>query len=189
MAKRVPMLNEQEIALVIRTVDGYGPPGRRLMFSALYILLGNVGLRISEALSLRWQDVDFLRSELTIRSLKQGCGDHGVKRAPAPEDTLPVDPKTLAALLAYQNGGDPADRIFPISRTVAYNVWKRLLCRAGIPHVKLHGLRHGAVTRWVETGDLAFAMAMARHKSLSTTSRYTHCRMLREKFARVEPVG
>ncbi len=188
MAKRFQTLKDEEIVMMIRGIEQYQcPPERRPMLRALFLLLGNLGLRVSEATSLQWRAVDFERGEITVQTLKQHR-EHRSRHENS-EDTLPLDAKTLEALRLLRNGAKPADRIFPISRHSAYNIFQRLLHYASLKPIKLHALRHSAVTRWVRTGNLAFAREMARHASLATTSLYTHCDDLRKQLNAVPSVG
>ncbi len=188
MAKRFQTLKDEEIVKVIQGIEQYQcPAGRRPMLRALFLLLGNLGLRVSEATALQWRAVDFDRGEITVHTLKQRR-ENGLHHEDH-EDTLPLDSKTLEALRALHNGAQPADRIFPISRHSTYNIFQRLLHYACLRPIKLHSLRHSAVTRWVRTGNLAFAREMARHASLATTSLYTHCDDLRKQLESVPPVG
>lgn len=188
--KRFVTLTDEDIQKVIAYIPSYHcTPERIPLLVALYTLMANLGLRVSEALDIRWRDCDFEREEITIRTLKQ----HRKTREGKPElveDTLPLNAVTITTLQAIKNGAAPHALIFPrLTRRVAYNIFQRLLHYAGIPPVKLHALRHSAVTRWVATGDLAFAMTMARHRDLKTTSRYTHCAKLREQFLSLKAVG
>lgn len=185
MARRFVTLTDAEIVKIIEQLDDYNcAPERKLMLRALYVLMSNLGLRVSEALALRWKDFDYARKEVTVETLKsQG---RRAARAKREKDTIPVDAETLAAVRACQNGGRPSDRIFPIGRGVAYNIWQRLMALAQVRPKKLHCLRHSAVTRWLKTTqDLAFAQHLARHASPVTTGQYVHCDNLQEQFERV----
>jgi len=96
-------------------------------------LLSRLGCRISEALGLKVEDIDFVQGTVTIQHLKvrinlscskcgarlgkrhifcPGCG-HGVKQAVAKESehqrvrTLPIDNETLNMLKEYIDKGGP----------------------------------------------------------------------------------
>lgn len=185
MARRFVTLTDAEIVKIIEQLDDYNcAPERKVMLRGLYVLMSNLGLRVSEALALRWKDFDYARKEVTVETLKsQG---RRAARAKREKDTIPVDAETLAAVRACQNGGRPSDRIFPIGRGVAYNIWQRLMALAQVRPKKLHCLRHSAVTRWLKTTqDLAFAQHLARHSSPVTTGQYVHCDNLAQQFQRV----
>ncbi|MCH8494003.1 MAG: site-specific integrase [Balneolales bacterium] len=67
-----------------------------------------------------------------------------------------------------------------------YEVFKKILNIAGIPHTRtLHGMRHRAVTNWIEQGfHTAEAKIMAGHSSVTVTEGYTHltAKRLKEKM-------
>lgn len=174
-------VSEQEIHAVISEVQHYGPTARRTMWIALFTLLANLGPRISEALLLTWKDMDFDRGELTIRTLK---------RKKPTYDVLPMNSRIKETLLSFKNGQHQTERVFPVSRRVAYNVFNACLHRAGIPPRRLHALRHSAATRlYAKTKDILFVQRILRHASISSTMIYTHCENIREPFLSVEPVG
>lgn len=197
MAKRFKTLSDEEIVKVIAHVEDYGcrKENRKVMLTALYALLANTGLRVSEAVAytkgttvyphaLRWSKLDFERGEVTVVTLKQQRTKG--RRPETFEDTIPLDAGTLAALQAWRAVSPlsrPHDPVFPLSRRVAYNIWQKLLHLACIRPVKLHCLRHSAITRWLEdTQDLAFAQHLARHRSVTSTAKYVHVTRLRQKF-------
>lgn len=190
--KRFKTLTDEEIVKTIAQVEEYGcDEERKPALRALFTMLANTGLRISEALALRWRTLDFERQEVTVGTLKQQR-TKGLKRETV-EDTIPLDANTIQALLAWrelspQRG--PNDLLFPIGRRVAYNIWQKLLHLALIRPVKVHALRHSAITRWLEdTQDLAFAQALARHRSVTSTAQYIHVTRLREKFETVRKIA
>lgn len=202
MAKRFEILGDDEIVRAMKEVEEYGcEEARKPMLRALYALLANSGLRVSEAVAytsgtriyphaLRWRNFDFERGEVTVTTLKQ-VKTKG-RKSETYEDTIPLDADTMQALLAWREGSPlrgPNDPVFPISRRVAYNIWQKILHLACIRPMKLHSLRHAFVTRIIEqTGDLPLAQALARHRSISSTAVYVHCRNLKEKHAKLTPI-
>lgn len=186
---RFTTLTDTQIRRVLEAVDGYNcDQYRRLMLRALFALLANLGMRVSEALNLRWSDIDLEAGEVVVTRLKRKKYNKQGKRNKPKRDTLPLDSRTIVALTEWKRASNGGRRPFPLTRHIAYNIWRRLEKRAGLRPKKLHALRHSAVTRWVKTGDLAFAMHMAGHDSLHTTSLYTHCDSLKERFRGVEHV-
>jgi integrase len=189
--KRFSTLTDEEIVKAIRGLEDYNcDPKRKPVLTALYTLLANLGLRISEATALRWRDVDFERREVSVGTLKLPGRAKG-KKATQVRDSLPIDENTLATLLVLKKPEThPNELIFQgISRRVAYNIFQRVLHLACIRPVKVHALRHSAVTRWLEdTGDLAFAQFMARHRSVTSTAQYVHVTKLKEKFEKVRKI-
>jgi len=53
--------------------------------------------------------------------------------------------------------------------------WRRILKRAGIPHVGTHGIRHRAATEIANSGaPLKVGMALTAHKTVTQFMRYVH---------------
>jgi site-specific recombinase XerC len=56
---------------------------------------------------------------------------------------------------------------------------------AGLRHVKLHGLRHGAGSLITRETDAVFVQHFLGHAKLSTTERYMHAKARREDVERL----
>lgn len=140
---------------------------------ALLMLLYGLGLRISEALSLRASDVP-LSDWITI------TGKGGKER------DIPVLGNVAAAVAhaahtcPFQPCGD--ELLFRSSRGGALNaravqrLIETLRIELGLPsHVTPHALRHAFATELLGNGgDLRAIQQLLGHESLSTTQRYTH---------------
>ena len=89
-------------------------------------------------------------------------------------------------LFIYQ-GGSSKDK--PVRGARVYIEFKRYAKVAGIPTTRsLHGMRHQAVTTWIEKGfHTAEASYMAGHSSQKVTEKYTHltAKRLKEKMDRL----
>ena len=175
------LLTDDEIQRVIAQARQYGEPKHRLKYVALLTLLANYGPRISEALALRWRDVDFSRKTITLKTLK--------RRKPASR-TLPLMDGVASTLADYRStvNGDP--RVFPFTaygRCVVWHAFQVLLDRAGIPRKKVHALRHSAVSRWAEL-DVVLARDIAGHANISTTNEYAHVRRMQEKMQMLQAI-
>ena len=99
------VLDEAELALLVR----HAPAGYR----AIVALLAYTGMRIAEALGLRWANVDLLAAELHVREqLQAGRGDRPTRivdrlKSEASYRTVPIFPaveRELAALLEQRLG-------------------------------------------------------------------------------------
>ncbi len=135
----------------------------------LLLLGAHGGLRVSEMLRLRWEDVDLRASSLLVR------GGKGGKTA-----EVMVSPRLAYELAAYRHeleGEDAArHRAEVIELRSQYGVYNRLrkLClRAGIDFKGVHALRHAAGTRlYRQTGDLGQVQDHLRHATLDMARRY-----------------
>lgn len=164
--------SEEEIETLLVTARQLPPTGglRAVTCETVFGLLAATGLRISEALALRREDVNLERSLLTIRQSK-------FRKA----RQVPLHPTTTEALRAYACIRDkrlPAsttDAFFvsdcgrPVNyRQIAY-AFARLRvqlgwqARGGHPHPRIHDLRHSFICRrlvgWYQEGiDVGNAM-------------------------------
>jgi integrase/recombinase XerD len=146
---------------------------------ALLETLYGAGLRASEALALRLQDVD-----LDIGFVRTiGKGDK--------ERIVPLGRMAVNAIRAYTERGRPflggpgtlkAPELFlnnrgrRLSRQGLHAIIKHYAKEAGLPDdVSAHTLRHSFATHLLEGGaDLRAVQEMLGHADLSTTQIYTH---------------
>ncbi len=146
---------------------------------ALLEVLYGAGLRASEAVSLRLQDIDL--DVGFVRTVGKG----------SKERVVPLGRKAVEAVSAYLSRGRPglgrAGVLKPAE--VFLNVRGRALSRQGLhlivkkyaklaglsDEVSAHTLRHSFATHLVEGGaDLRAVQEMLGHADLSTTQVYTH---------------
>lgn len=134
----------------------------------LLALEGFNGLRRVEVLRLRSKDVDFGRQRLRVL----GKGRHGGKWR-----TLPMFSETARALRSISAGGDENSPIFPLSRSGADLVLRRVAHRAGFPSLGLkvshHDLRRTFGRLAHKAGmDLVQLKNLYGHSSLDQTVHY-----------------
>jgi integrase/recombinase XerD len=164
---------------VARLLAGPKPDPRGFRDRALLETLYGAGLRASEALNLRLQDIDL--DVGFVRTV--GKGDK--------ERVVPLGRKAVEALRAYNERGRPflggagtlkAPELFLnnrgrcLSRQGLHLILKRYAHEAGLPDdVSAHTLRHSFATHLLEGGaDLRAVQEMLGHADLSTTQIYTH---------------
>lgn len=100
------------------------------------------GARISEALNLRWSDVDLHAGRALIRQTK--IGDE--RRAHLP-------PILVAAIANIAGPRNPADKVFSYSsRSTAKPIWNAAVRRAKIKPLSFHACRHGFATALLHAG-------------------------------------
>ncbi|MHB0978476.1 MAG: site-specific tyrosine recombinase [Thermoleophilia bacterium] len=146
---------------------------------ALLEVLYGSGLRASETVSLRLQDVDLEVG--FVRTMGKG----------SKERVVPLGRKAVAAVSAYLGRGrahmgtpggvKPAELFLNargrrLSRQGLHLIVKKHARRAGLgDDVSAHTLRHSFATHLVEGGaDLRAVQEMLGHADLSTTQIYTH---------------
>lgn len=83
-----------EIDAVLKVADGRWRP--------LLLVAIRCGLRASELRGLRWQDVDFKRSELHVHQRADAYNKIGPPKSESGERTVPIPPTTLAALKEWK---------------------------------------------------------------------------------------
>lgn len=153
----------------------------------LLALLTFSGLRIGEALALRWRDVDLAGGRLRVRASKTDAGERDVP-------ILPVLRDELLARRASSLFTSPDDPVFctragkPLSKAntrtrilgVAHRRADDMLEAAGLSplpeRLTQHSLRHTYISLRVAIGDDIATIAQdAGHADMSTTFRiYTH---------------
>lgn len=90
------------------------------------------------------------------------------------EETVPVPPAALSLLVSVDHLGD---RYFPYKPESVSARWQRAVRRAGLPHLRLHDLRHEGICRLFEQGlDIPEVALISGHTSWTTLRRYTHLR-------------
>lgn len=136
----------------------------------LLLLCGHAGLRISEALAVRWADVD--TSAATIRVVN---GKGGTARTVHASGTLAVALRAfhdMAPALPVIHSGKGRGYAGP---TVPRQRLAALCQQAGVPYRGFHALRHLAGTRLMsQVHDLQVVAAHLGHSSIQTTTIYAH---------------
>ena len=136
------------------------------------------GLRISEVLALRVDDIDSQRMVIRIRQAK-GSKDRYVMLSPRLLTLLREYWKAHRRRKVYK----PSPWLFPgnvpgqpITDGPCMKPARRRACAAGLDkHVTVHTLRHSFATHLLEGGtDLRTIQILLGHRSLNTTARYLH---------------
>jgi site-specific recombinase XerD len=135
-------------------------------------LMYSCGLRVSEAVHLRIEDIDSRRMVLAVRNGK-GRQDRYV----------PLPQRTLVLLRDYWRQHRPAYWLFP-DRTGARPLRREAVLKAIdatvqdcklTKHVSCHTLRHSYATHLLEQGvDLRVIQGLLGHRSIRTTILYLH---------------
>lgn len=128
------------------------------------------GMRISEALALTAQDVDFSTSVLRVRSLK--------KRAKKEFRRIPIPDSLLSALRKIVDP-QPEGPLWTFSRSTAWRIVKHVMAEAEISgiHATAKGLRHGFGVRGAMAKvPLNLLQLWFGHSQATTTAIYLDVR-------------
>jgi site-specific recombinase XerD len=137
------------------------------------LLIYASGLRVSEVVSIRIGDLDLDRLQLKIRNSK------GAK------DRLTLlSPSLVTELHWLIDNREPTDWLFrskqggALHKRSIQHIIQRARQSTDLPiHVTCHSLRHAFATHLLEAGtDLRVIQLLLGHRSIHTTTRYTHMR-------------
>jgi integrase/recombinase XerD len=165
-AKLLPnVLSKEEVKSIL---NAHSNIKHKMMLSLIY----SCGLRRSELLKLKANDIDSKRGIVIIRQSK------GKK-----DRITPLSSKILVMLREYYTGYKPQTWLFegqftgmPYSEKSLQSILKQALQKTGINKpVTLHWLRHSFATHLLESGtDLRYIQELLGHSSSKTTEIYTH---------------
>jgi integrase/recombinase XerD len=146
-----------------------------LKHKVMIIIMLDAGLRVTEMLRLKFQDIDFKRQVLKVKSLK--------KRGKDQVREIPLTERANEFLIAWVNHERPSNTNTPIFGNItrqAVNIMlKRLQEQPELNHVNLypHKLRHSFGTNLRATGaELEDIKDLLGHKNIQTTTIYTHAK-------------
>jgi site-specific recombinase XerD len=170
--KRLPVvLSREEVAQFLKAACHFKT---RVMLTTAYA----TGLRISELVALRVEDIDSRRMLIRVRQGK-GRKDRYVM----------LSPKLLELLRKYWKAARPRDWLFRTRSPgspehfakLVQHMCRRTLRRSGLKkRVTMHTLRHTFATHLLEAGvDIRTIQVLLGHRSLKTTAQYTFVSMKR----------
>jgi len=139
---------------------------KNIKHKAILSLAYSAGLRVSEVINLKMEDIDSKRMLILIKNGK-GRKDRYV----------PLSESILAILREYYKKVKPVEYLFngqfknQYSATSCNNIMKKYIREDS----HFHQLRHSSFTALIEAGtDIRIIQKLAGHKNLKTTEAYTH---------------
>lgn len=166
--KRERFLSDAEVAELGRVLTEMEEARQLLdgVADAVRLLL-LTGLRMGEALALRWSDVDLAGGVLHIRDGKSGARTHPIGAVVTA--FLSELPRASEWVLPSIKPGTH------LSASTLEHCWTRIRARAGLVDVRLHDLRHTVGTYAGQAGANAFLVRdKLGHKTLAMTGRYVN---------------
>jgi integrase len=146
---------------------------------AFFLTAIRCGLRASELRGLRWQDIDFKKSELHVVQRADAHNTIGNPKSADSQRSVPIPPKTLAALREWKTQCPKLDGrqhfVFP----------------NGMGHVENHSnlIDRGLIPSWVRAGATVPVLDGVGKPTLDdagrpvVTAKYTGLHSLRHYFA------
>ncbi len=181
--------NEQEVNKFLEVAKG--TPYYALFYLALF-----TGMRRSELLALRWQDIDFIMSEVYVnrslhvlkggkvilRSPKTKMGKRAVALPPSAYLVLDEYRKTQEAnFLLVDKVLSETDYVFsnlgePLLPNTVSHAWGKTVTRAGIKYIRFHDARHTHASLMLKQGiHPKIVQERLGHSSISITlDTYSH---------------
>lgn len=146
------------------------------------LLTAGLGLRVSEMLALKWEDIDWKDEQVSIQR-KFTHGALGDTKTDTSNANLPLAGSLLAILGQWRPKTDGSEWIFPSTKTGGVRSASVLLTKGlkpvaeevGLGHITWHALRH-ACRSWLDSGNTALGIQkdLLRHADIATTmNRYT----------------
>jgi integrase len=119
-------------------------------------------MRRGEILSLNWDNINYQARTAYLALTKNG-----------ESRTVPLSTRAIETLKALPRSID--GRVLPVNFAALETNFKRARERAGLIDLRIHDLRHTAVTRLAEKlPNLLELSAVTGHKSLTMLKRYYH---------------
>ncbi len=161
--------------------------------AAVFEFLYSTGCRISEAIGVKWGEIDFRRGTVVVTG--KGAKDRLVILGGPALAALSALRREIGArqpdLATDESSVFLSDRLQPLSARFVERRMKRYLAEADLPtDLSPHKLRHSFATHLLDAGaDLRSVQEMLGHASLSTTQIYTHVSVerLRDAYAKSHP--
>ena len=137
-----------------------------LKHKAILSITYSVGLRVSEVINLKIEDIDSKRMVIHIKNAK------GKK-----DRIVPLSKNILVLLREYYKKHQPVEYLFNGQNSLQYssNSCNKIVKRYIGNEYHMHILRHSCFTHLLESGvDLRIIQEIAGHSSSKTTEIYTH---------------
>jgi len=173
--KEPPFMTRDQVARLYPACTGW--------LHTFVALALNTGLRLSEILALKWEDIDLRNRVVKVRSDEEFTTKGKRNRMVPINDFLAgvlsrVSRHITSPFVIYNKGG---------ASPKACKVWSRFkyaLKQAGLPHFRVHDLRHTYGTTLAANGvDVVTIMKLMGHSDIKTTMRYLHSAPDRLKWA------
>lgn len=191
----IHFFSEDEIRLILQeSVRCYKNGSRVYRMGEIFVFLLNTGLRIGEALALEWQNVDFKKQLVTVRSNVVYVKDRSESnrsyccvKQPSTKTRngsriIPLNSEAMRALISLRELNDNTPYVFATKngkRITPRNIdrtFRSILKRCGIACTGVHSLRHTFASRLFAKGvDVKTVSELLGHSDVGITyDTYIH---------------
>ena len=139
------------------------------------------GIREGELLALTPADFDFDKETVTINKSYQRLNGEDLITTPKTEKsnrviTMPQFlTEEIQDYIKMLYGIGPDDRMFTVTKSYLHREMDRGAKEAGVPRIRIHDIRHSAVSLLIDMGFSATAIAdRVGHESIDITYNYAH---------------
>ena len=153
---------------------------RPVSFYAFEVLYWT-GIRVGELLALTPADFDFEKSTLTISKSYQRLKGRDIITTPKTEKsnrTIKMPKFLCEEAKEYIHSlykADPKERIFLFTNSYLHKEMTRGAKEAGVKRIRIHSIRHSAISLLIDMGFSALAIAdRVGHESIDITYNYAH---------------
>ena len=172
MISRLPRpLDSDSVTAVLKSIPPSATRDR-----ALFTLLYETGMRVSEALGVQYADLELTPDDEKVRVLGKGQRERTVLLTAAPKSSRLL--RRHLKLSRIRSGsvfrGDPryGGSALPWGYTTARRAWQRYCAVAGVT-ATLHQLRHSRATQLVQAGvPLGTVRKVLGHRNIQSTLLY-----------------
>lgn len=194
---RIPSETEmraiEDAAWACYTSENKGTRRSYRRYYPLFLILRTTGMRISEALALKWGDFnsELTRVVVSRRVSIPAAGKEEEERISAPKTRngirmIPVSEPVKDVLLDWKTYGSkqkrPDDWLFAVAKgnplnysNVIGKFWQPLLKRANVTHYGIHSLRHYYASLLIKDGKYKeLTNLLGHHSSNFTMDTYGH---------------
>jgi integrase len=136
-------------------------------YQSMILVAIHTGMRFSEQIRLKWDDLDFKQRILTVRDSKPGKSRHVPLNEVAFEILKGIPQMIGCPFVFYTEKGT--------QRTEIARQWEGCLEQAGVENFHWHDLRHTFASRLVMRGvDLYTVKELLGHQRIEMTQWYPH---------------
>ena len=165
------VLSEEEEEKLLNSCSGF--------LKKLIIVALNTGMRKSEILNLKWEEVDLNERLIILTNTK----NRRIREIPINDDVFEVFREELkhrrSSPYVFVSRANK-----PIDSMVLQRAFKRVARRVGISELRFHDLRHTFATRLLQKGvDIITVMLLLGHSDVTMTQRYSHSALSQKREA------